>query len=232
LVRLALSFGFLRGLGGVLSAARIVRSSRAADSSFVYLPPLTGLLLMPRFPNKAEIDAIEATMQPYFLALGKVAHSWNLLHEELGKVFCAVTRLDQSVGMASWHRIRSDRNQREMLQGAIEGKAADEDWVEENPDALAGVTWLLEKVDKLATDRNTAVHAPCHALPGHEFEIVPLTFFGNRLAQRLLAKDILKEFDWYERRADSLRRHATAVRFALDARSSWPDKPVPPERAA
>jgi hypothetical protein len=38
--------------------------------------------------------AIKNLLDPYFMALGQVAHSWNHLHEELGKLFCAITRTD------------------------------------------------------------------------------------------------------------------------------------------
>jgi hypothetical protein len=188
---------------------------------------------MATLPSADELNAIEATLQPYFLALGKVAHSWNHLHEELGKIFCAVTQLDLSVGMAAWHGLRSDRGQRQMLEAAIKGAAESEDWVEEHPGALEGVIWLINRVNCLSGDRNNAIHAPCHALPGLEdFEIKPITFFGNRLARKLQGKDILQEFSWYEQTADILRRHATDVRFALDAQVAWPERPALPKREA
>ena len=38
--------------------------------------------------------AIKNLLDPYFMALGQVAHSWNHLHEELGKLFRAITRTD------------------------------------------------------------------------------------------------------------------------------------------
>ncbi len=38
--------------------------------------------------------AIKNLLDPYFMALGQVAHSWNHLHEELGKLFRAITRSD------------------------------------------------------------------------------------------------------------------------------------------
>lgn len=181
---------------------------------------------MPKFPSQEDIDAANATLQPYLLALGKVANSWNHLHEELGKVFCALTGLDISVGMAIWHSLKSDRSHRDILEGALKSRAADEEWTQQNPNAVKGITYLLNKVQELASKRNNAIHAPCDALPsGEDFEIKPITFFGNKLAKNLIGKDILKEFQWYEKTADALLGHAWGVRFALDSHGTWPDKP-------
>jgi len=135
---------------------------------------------MARLPTLNEISALEATLEPYFTALGKVAHEWNHLHEELGKVFCAVTALDLSVGMAIWHSLKSDRSQRDILEGVVQGKEFDEDWMEAHPGAISGVLYLTKETNKIADRRNIAIHAPCHALPElDDFEIKPITFFGN-----------------------------------------------------
>jgi hypothetical protein len=184
---------------------------------------------MVRLPSQEEIEAANKALQPYFLALGKVAHSWNHLHEELGKVYCAVTGLELSIGMAVWHSLKSDRSQRDILEGAITAAAEAEEWQEGHPGALDGVTHLVNETNKLANDRNNAIHAPCDALPnGIDFEIMPITFFRNEKAAKLRGKDILKEFTWYERRANTLRKHARDVRLALDAQLPWPDKPRMP----
>lgn len=185
---------------------------------------------MAKLPSEEELDALDASLQPYFIALGKVAHAWNHLHEELGKVFCSITGLDLSVGMNIWHSIKSDRSQREMLAGAITAVASDEDWVAVRPQAVVGVRWLLKKIDKIASKRNSAIHAPCFPTLGPDhFEIKPLTFFSNRLALRLAGKDILKEFSLYEEAADTLRQHTKVVRYAIDAKTAWPDRPPLPD---
>jgi len=183
---------------------------------------------MARLPSAEEIKAANEALQPYFLALGKVAHSWNHLHEELGKVFCAVTQLELTIGMAIWHGLRSDAGQRDILKGAVEAAARDPEWVDLHPGAEDGVLYLTSKTQGLANKRNDAIHAPCDVIPAGDFEIRPITFFQNQRAQSLRGKDILKEFEWYERTADALRRHATECRFALDGQLPWPDEPQLP----
>jgi hypothetical protein len=184
---------------------------------------------MATLQSQEEIDAVTKALEPYFNALGRVAHEWNHLHEELGKVFCAVANLDLSVGMAIWHSLKSDRSQRDILKGAIESASNDEDWTTEHPGAVTGVQYLVNKTNALADKRNAAIHAPCHVLPGpNNFEIRPITFFGNEKAKRLHSKDILEEFAWYEGTARALRRHACDVCFALHARIPWPEKPALP----
>lgn len=182
---------------------------------------------MPLLPTKEEIEATNEILKPYFLALGRVAHSWNHLHEELGKVFCALTGLDLSIGMAIWHSLKSDRSQRDILEGALNSAACSSEWTERFPSAKKGVLYLLNEINNLADRRNNAIHAPCTIIPG-DIEIVPLTFFGNERARRLHGKDILEEFTWYEKSADALKAHATNVRFALDSGGTWPEKPQMP----
>jgi len=187
------------------------------------------VLSMAKLPSEEDSKTTDEILQSYFAALGKVAHAWNHLHEELGKVFCAVTNADLSLGMAIWHSLKSDRSQREILKGALASAAQSEDWNREHPGAADGILDLLKEVDKLADRRNNAIHAPCDVIPGGDFQIVPITFFGNDKAERLRGKDILKEFDWYQRTANLLRRYAWDSRLALDARMmTWPDKPKLP----
>jgi hypothetical protein len=187
---------------------------------------------MARFPSKEELDAMEETLQPYFVALGKVAHEWNHLHEELGKVFCAVIGLDLSIGLAAWHSLNSDRSKRKMLRDTIRATSSNEDWQNKHPGAYDGVIYLISETDKLAERRNDAIHAPCTAMPWRDFEVTPLTFFGNKRAKSLRGKQILREFSLYEKTAAALKRHATECRFALDAQVTWPERPQLPSNNA
>ena len=184
---------------------------------------------MVRLLSEEEMKSAKAALQPYFLPLGKVAHSWKHLHEELGKVFCAVTGLELSIGMSVWHALKSDRSQRDILEQAVHSSSQNEEWTEQNPEALEGMKWLLNKIRDLANKRNDAIHAPCITVDGEkDFEIAPVTFFGNRLARNLRGKDILKEFEWYEKTAIALMQYAYLARFALDSHGTWPQKPQLP----
>jgi hypothetical protein len=177
----------------------------------------------------AASNAASTALDPYFIALGRVAHAWNHLHEDLGKVFCAVSHLELDIGMAIWHGLKSDRSQRDILLAAAKASDQNEDWSKQHPGASDGIIDLLNKTNALADHRNNAIHAPCSVAitsDGTDLEIVPVTFFGNDKAKRLRGK-----FEWYEKSADVLRIHAVECRFALDMKfSSWPEKPLMPTR--
>ncbi len=180
-----------------------------------------------------EVDAITAALEPYFSLLGRVAHSWNHLHEELGKLFCSVSGLELHHGMAIWHKLKSDRSQRDILKGAISARAQEEDWIKHRPNVEEAIVDLLNEVNTLADRRNNAIHAPCSvAIHGNskDFEIMPVTFFGNDKAKRLFGKDILEEFRWYERSANALKAYTTSCRLAVDAQLIQPQKPLMPTR--
>jgi hypothetical protein len=192
--------------------------------------PATTELMMAKLPDDADIDAATAAFEAYFTALGKVAHEWNHMQEELGKVFCIVSGLDNSMGMALWHALKSDRSQRDLLDAAIRTAASDEAWAEKFPAAEQGVVWLVKQVNILAERRNDAIHAPCSIVPGEaDLEIFAVSFFSNPRAKNLRGKDILQEFAWYEQCAETLKRHARELQAALaDAHLPWPERPQLP----
>jgi hypothetical protein len=185
---------------------------------------------MAKLPTHEEIDATTVTFETYFSALGKVAHEWNHMQEELGKLFCEVAGLDQSMGMTIWHALRSDLAQRQMLKAAIEYKGSLEDWADKFPKAEGAIVELVEEINKFSNRRNAAIHAPCSVIVGEdELEIFAVSFSGNPNAKKLRDKDILVEFSWYERTAETYRRYIRDLEFALsDSRVPWPDKTVLP----
>jgi hypothetical protein len=189
-------------------------------------------LLMPRLPTKEEIERADKALEPYKLALGKVAHQWNHMQEQLGLLFCEVSGLDASTGMSIWHALKSDRSQRDLLEAANVAASATEYWITNLPKAKDDIEWLLSKVNALADKRNNAIHAPIFAPIGAEPEIKPLTFFGNPNAKKLVGKDIFREFQWYENYFNAVTRFAASITMALGSHQnpvgspmSWPDRP-------
>jgi hypothetical protein len=63
---------------------------------------------------------IQDVFEPYLMALGRVAHSWNHLQEALGGLFCTVAGLNEAVGLPVWHSSASDRAQRKMLRAVVD----------------------------------------------------------------------------------------------------------------
>jgi hypothetical protein len=175
-------------------------------------------------------DGLNVKIQPYVMALGKVAHAWNYLQEALGQLFCAVTGLESdNTGQAIWHSTPNDRAQREMLKAAINA-SNHRRLTKDLPKAKDDIPWLLNQADKLAEDRNNAVHAPMAVTTdGKTVEIIPAAYYGNPRARKLAGKDILAEFEWYEHRADTLTRFARAIRTAITTDAApWPDRPQMP----
>jgi hypothetical protein len=187
---------------------------------------------MAKLSSNEDVAAATVTLETYFLALGKVAHEWNHMQEELGGLFCEVASLDQQMGMAIWHALKSDRSQRDLLRAAIETKATDDDWIEKRPKALTAIVDLLNEINEFSNRRNAAIHAPCSVVSGEgDLEIFAVSFTGNPNAAKLRNKDILSEFDWYERTAEHYRRYVKDIHYALsEPRVPWPDKPARPTR--
>jgi len=100
-------------------------------------------------------EAIEA----YCVAVGLVVYEWNDLHEKLARLFALVREGDRQETLTQWYAIRTDTRQREKLRCAITGTTSGR-W-KKSPRAPDDLEWLLDRADKLASDRNNAIHAPC-----------------------------------------------------------------------
>jgi len=186
---------------------------------------------MSKLSNEEDINAATIAFEAYYTALGKVAHSWNHMQEELGFLFCNVTGLNNVTGMTIWHSLRSDLAQRSMLRAVVEQKIADDGWAKRFPRATE-IVELIKAINTFSDRRNAAIHAPCSiSIEAPDFELLPFTFFGNPNAQKLIGKDILAEFDWYVRTANVCRLYISQLNAALLVpRSAWPDKPHMPHR--
>ena len=177
-------------------------------------------------------EIVNAKIQPYFIAVGRVIHAWNQLQEALGQLFATIVDSDHKVVLAVWYSSKSDRAQHEMLRAAI-NESDDARWPKSHPSAKDDLSWLLKKAAKLAIQRNEAVHAPIAMVVGEgKLEIVPSYFFGHPLAEGLKGKDLLQELDWCERWATALQNFADEARVGLKhAKRPWPIKPTPPNRS-
>ena len=181
-------------------------------------------------------EETRAAFEAYTLALGKVAHAWNYLHEKLGQLFVVISGADRNIALAIWYSTNSDRTQREMLRAAVAATSVDR-W-KTLPKAQEHLTWLLDRADELAEQRNNAIHAPCSLyIGGGEnggAEMGAAFFYGHPRARKLMGKKLLVEFDWCERYAETLSRFTkkleTAIAFA--GQYPWPDLPSKPARKA
>lgn len=184
---------------------------------------------MPKLPDVSLEDSLNSSFEPYANAVGKVAHSWNALQEELAYLFSCVTEMDDSMSRAIWYSTQNDRAQREMLRAALSVRA--EFW--EHPQQVAkDIVWLIDRANALADQRNDAIHAPCSIMLGDDgFEVTPAYFYGNPRAQKLRDKDLLEEFAWCEASAEALTLYAKYAATVLSrGHGAWPERPLMPTR--
>jgi hypothetical protein len=170
---------------------------------------------------------------PIATELGKLVYAWNELHEHCGELFEAVMRPKQhGTSLAVWRCTESDRTQRKMLRYATEAMRWKE--TKRRSSVKKDIIWLLDKSDALADGRNDAIHSPFAIFTDKGgTRIVPLYFFGNPRAIKLMDKDLITEFKWCYARAHALSGFASRMAYALrTSHVPWPDRPRLPEREA
>jgi hypothetical protein len=98
------------------------------------------------------IEETREAIEAYCVAVGLVVYEWNDLHEKLARLFALVRGGDRRETLAEWYAIRSDTRQREKLRCAMT-ETTPHRWKKSlrAPDDLK---WLLDRADKLASDRN------------------------------------------------------------------------------
>jgi hypothetical protein len=177
-------------------------------------------------------EAIEA----YCVAVGLVVYEWNDLHEKLAGLFALVRGGDRRETLTEWYAIRSDTSQREKLRCAITETTSGR-W-KKYPRAPDDLKWLLDRADKLASDRNNAIHAPCSLYlrgdgSSEVMAAVRSANAGNRRAKNLEGKDLLIEFHWCAACAVGLGQFAGMVAQAMASPGHYegPERPKIPSRA-
>lgn len=173
----------------------------------------------------------------YVSAVGKVAHAWNYLQEGLGQMFSVLMRpAPEGVSLAVWHSQQNDRAQRRMFRAAINAGVLKHVSVTLPDSAEDDLLWLLKEADDLSARRDEAIHAPCSIVTGEggaELSAAAAFYWGNPLAQRLVGKNLIEEFELSEWRASELIRYAREMDTALlRGHRRWPDKRPTLSRAA
>ena len=171
-------------------------------------------------------EAIEA----YCVAVGLVVYEWNDLHEKLARLFALVREGDRQETLREWYAMRSDTRQREKLRCAI-AETTSGRW-KKSPRASDDLKWLLDRVDKLANNRNNAIHAPCSLYlrgdgSSEVMAAVRSANAGNRRAKDLEGEDLLTEFHWCAAYALRLGQFAGMLEPAMASLDhyEWPERP-------
>jgi hypothetical protein len=183
-----------------------------------------------RSKNPPTAAEIKQRFEPYATAIGHIAIAWNGLHEHLSILFWfAVGPEKGRVSHEIWHRLPSDRNQRDALRAAVEGGAF---YNPGKPNISEEVRWLLAQADNLSDGRNNAIHGPLTALTDlatGDTRVTPTTFFGNKRAKKLEKKDIIQEFNWYCECIELLSDFAAGLIREGPFSGKMPDRPRLPK---
>ena len=185
-----------------------------------------------------------AEFRPYALAIGQVALAWNDLNETLGSLFVNLVGagIDDKV-QAAWQALTSDRSKRDMLKAAIGELSLKEERL--NPSAKVEMKWLFGQLERLEIERNHAIHAPLASFshPIWRMDVLGLNMpegvapddiRGNRLASKLVGKNLLAEYRFIRDEAIILRDYIEDIESAwnwTDKRPNrWPERPRLPNR--
>ncbi len=186
--------------------------------------------------RRAMIGDTREAIEAYCVAVGVVVYEWNDLHEKLARLFALVRGGDTREALTAWYAGRSDTRQREMLRCAITETTSGR-WKTSSrvPDDLK---WLLDRADRLASDRNNAIHTPCSLYlrgdgSSEVMAAVRSANAGNRHAKNLEGKNLLIEFHWCAAYAVRLGQFAgmLAPAMASPDHYEWPERPKIPSRA-
>jgi hypothetical protein len=144
--------------------------------------------------------------------VGNVAIQWNSLCETLGNIFVTlVANENRDRGYVAWHSLKSDRSQREMIEGVVKHMLPEKSKLREE------FHWMFGRINSLENDRNNIVHSPYAVLftdksPDRhgDFELAMIadTTTGHRRAENLRGKVIRSECEMVARRIASINVYA------------------------
>jgi hypothetical protein len=152
----------------------------------------------PRVVKSPTREEMREAFDLYTAAVGRVAHAWNYLHEELARLFARIVGsydydIQHSVALAVWHSSFNDRAQRSMLEAAIKAASGDPAWTRLPMGAREDLLWLIERTHRLGDKRDEAVHAPCALLVDHDGSAMAANILsGHRRARTLTGKSYLR----------------------------------------
>ncbi|MGC2776353.1 MAG: hypothetical protein WA418_12060 [Bradyrhizobium sp.] len=179
----------------------------------------------PRFVKWPGWEDLDKRFEPYAIQLGWLVYSWNALHENLGGLFWVLTGLQNGkIPQAIWYSVTNDRTQRDMVKAVASVVLADGKQKED-------ILWVLSKAQSFEERRNNALHNPFTFMIDAEGPRLSSKWFqGHARAEKLKDKDLLQEFQWYGRSANTLaiftRRMSVSLRDPTQF--SWPERPELP----
>ena len=183
-----------------------------------------------KLPTDDVIDSANKLFESHAADVGRVALSWNTLHDALGELFAEVISPDgRSVALAAWQAVQSDRSKRKMLDGvSVAALGSDAKFTQE-------VKWANGQLNALEDNRNDAVHSPYSVLiEDGALKVVPYVFAGSVRARKLQGKNLELELRSYSTNMDRLRDFARGLlgkSLSPASDPSWPERPKLPRLA-
>ena len=161
------------------------------------------------------------------LAIGRIVIAWNEFQEALGELFASIFgRKLWKESLFAWQALENDRAQREMLRAAAHTRFGP------TSDVFKKISWAIEQANRqLSNQRNFGVHTPLMIFTDHDGEtgIYPNQMLGNRKAAGLAGKDLLCEFDRYEKRIRKMTTFVLAIGIHVLDPSEHPTLPEKPQ---
>ena len=147
--------------------------------------------------------------------------SGTICMKRLGVLFVAATGMERNLALSIWYSVTSDRAQREMLKASVFATSSQRS--EKLPKARDDLKWLLDRAEEVADARNNAVHAPCSLYLGGSVSEMGVSYFnGNPRAKNLVGKELLVEFAWCERYAQTLREFIQRLENSIRLPDRYP----------
>ncbi len=188
-------------------------------------------------------------MRPFYLEIGRATVKWNELHEELGVLFAIILNTEfryRTVGLAIWHKLPSDRLQRELLREAVLARYGKKG-VFENVKIRETVELLLKESEAISDIRNDLIHAPLRVRSSYiikedatfdhiSTEVEPSDAYGHPRAKKMKTKmlsgrRLVDRYKLVTNTASELIKFCENIIASLqDAKKPWPAKPKLPNR--
>jgi hypothetical protein len=178
----------------------------------------------PASATMVTLKIAESEFTKHAADVGHVAIAWNNLQDTLCSIFAIIAMPDtQPTAWAVWHAVRSDRNQRDMLEAAARTKLT------VGSNLYKEIKWALGTLNGLEDDRNTAIHSPYGLIVEHgQLVTIPVWFTNNPRAAKLRDRDLAAELRSYKTNLDALNRFLMRIEAQIrDPASAQPLLPRP-----
>ena len=131
------------------------------------------------------------------------------------------------IPLAIWNAVKNDRSQRDIVRATAREALATNQLVFEE------IKWVLDRANEFEEHRNNSLHSPLTFMIDSDGpQLSSKWLSGHRRAMKLKGKDLLNEFTWYGRSANTLAIYVQRISYHLKdpAQFPMPERPKIPPR--